>query len=126
MSSTLDGAGQIKMAALEDAQMQLARVHSIVEHLAAAVRNANNTSSFRMQLQRAATPLAGLLKPQFGMISAQITAMILISSRSGAEPMKVRALRESVAQVRMQLEIAVTKVKERHAVAAPSARSTES
>ena len=125
MSSTLDGPGQIKMAALEDAQMQLARVHSIVEHLAAAVRGANNTSSFRMQLQRAATPLAGLLKPQFGMIAAQVTAMILISSRSGAEPMKVRALRESVAQVRMQLEIAVTRVKERHAVALPPARTTD-
>lgn len=118
MASTLDGAGQIKMAALEDAHGQLQRVHGIVERLAIAVRCGQDTGAFRMQLQRAAAPLVGLLKPQFGMIADQVSGLILISSRAGAAQVKLRALRESVAHVRTQLDIAVAKVRERHAVAA--------
>jgi hypothetical protein len=115
MASTLDGTGQIKMEVLDGAQVHLQRVHGIVEHLAIAARNLQDTSSFRMQLQRAATPLAKLLKPHFAMIADQVTGMIQISSRAGAEQPRVRALREAVAHVRMQMEIAATKTKERHA-----------
>ena len=69
-----------------------------------------------MQIRRAASPLVGLLKGQFGMIADQVTAMLLIATRGGGEQNKVRALRESVAQLRIQLEIAVTKTKEKHTV----------
>lgn len=116
MASNLDGAGQIKMEALDAAQIYLQRLHSIVERLGVAVRSEQNTGSFRMQLQRVAAPLASLMKAQFGTISDLATGMILISSRAGSDQMKLRALREAVAQVRMQLEIAATKVKEKHAV----------
>ncbi|MEP7346531.1 MAG: hypothetical protein ABI877_14770, partial [Gemmatimonadaceae bacterium] len=63
MASKLDGAGQIKMEALESAQLYLQRLHGIVERLAVAVRSGQDVGSFRSQLQRAATPLAVLLKP---------------------------------------------------------------
>ena len=50
------------------------------------------------------------------MISDQVTAMLLIATRGGGEQMKLRSLREGVAQIRTQLEIAVTKTKEKHAM----------
>ena len=116
MASQLDGAGQAKMATLEDATLQLQRLHGIVERMAIAVRGQQETSSFRQQIHRAATPLVGLLKPQFGLIADQVSGLLLVASRGGGDQARLRALRESVAQVRMQLEIAVTKVKELHAL----------
>src|SRR5262245_1849671 len=112
----LDGAGIVKMETLEEANAHLQRLHSIVERMAIAVRGQQNTAQFGMQLRRAGTPLVGLLKGQFGMISDQVTAMLLVATRGGGDQMKLRALRESVAQIRIQLEIAVTKVKEKHAI----------
>ena len=112
----LDGAGLIKMETLEEAATHLQRVHSIVERMGIAVRSQQNTAQYGMQLRRAATPLAGLLKGQFGMISEQVTAMLLVATRGGGDQNKLRALRESVAQIRIQLEIAVTKTKEKHAI----------
>jgi hypothetical protein len=50
------------------------------------------------------------------MIADQVTAMLLIATRGGGDQTKVRALRETVAQLRIQLEIAVTKTKEKHTV----------
>jgi hypothetical protein len=89
-------------------------VHSIVEQMAMALKRAQSTASFAMQLRRVATPLVGLLKAQFGMISDQVAAMILVATRGGNEQAKVRTLREGVAGVRTALEIAVAKVKEQH------------
>lgn len=117
MASQLDGAGQIKLATLDEALLKTRHVHAIVERYASAVRLQTETGSFRMQLQRAATPLVGLLKPQFGPVADVVVGFLLVCSRGGGEQAKVRALRESVAQVRMQLEIAVTKTKEKHAIA---------
>jgi hypothetical protein len=42
--------------------------------------------------------------------------MILASGRGGSETIRVRALREHVAQIRAALEVAVGKVKEQHSV----------
>lgn len=123
MASTLDGPGQTKMAALEDATIRLQRLHGIVEKLAIAVRTQQDIGSFRMQIQRTAVPLASLLKPSFGMLADQVTGLVLIMSRGGAEQMKLRALREGVASVRMQIEIAMNKVKEKHTIGEEKASS---
>jgi len=56
------------------------------------------------------------LKGQFGMIADQVSAMLLIATRAGGDQMKLRSLRESVAQIRIQLEIAIAKTKEKHAI----------
>lgn len=110
----LDGAGIAKMATLDEAQMQLTRIHAIVERMAIEVRAQKNTSQMRQQVQRAATPLVGLLKGQFGMISDLVAALILVLSRGGSDQSRLRSLREFVGQIRTALEIAVNKTKEMH------------
>ena len=117
----LDGAGAAKMETLEEATAHLQRLHGIVERMAVAVRGQQNTAQFGAQLRRAASPMVGLLKGQFGMIADQVTAMLLIATRGGGDQMKVRSLRESVAQVRIQLEIAAAKTKEKHVIAEDTA-----
>ncbi len=104
------------MVTLEEAQTQLARVHSLVEKLAMEVRGGRPTAMFRQSIYRAATPMVGLLKGQFGMISDLVTAMVLVLSRGGTEQTRLRGLRECVAQIRTALEIAVAKTEQRHTV----------
>lgn len=111
----LDGAGVVKMATLEEAVKQLARIHGSVEQWAMAVKRNQPTNLFTMQLRRAIPSLAALLKAQFGMISDQVTAMHLASTRGAGDAPKVRACREGVAQIKVALEIAINQVKEKHA-----------
>ena len=112
----LDGAGMAKMHTLEDALALVQTLHGIVERMAIAVRAQQTTAQFGMQIRRQGTPLVGMLKGQFGMISDQVSAMVLVAGRGGSEQMKVRALRESVAQIRTALELAQNRVKAQHAV----------
>lgn len=118
MTAQLDGAGQLKLATLDQGMTDLQRLHALVERFGVAVKNQQETGGFKQQLVRAATPLVGLLKPQFGPIADQVTSLVLVASRGGGDQAKLRALREAVAQVRVQLEIAVTKVTEKHAIGA--------
>ena len=112
----LDGAGLAKMATLDEATAAVQRLHGIVERMAIAVRSQQNTAQFGAQIRRAGAPLVGLLKGQFGMISDQVSALLLVATRGGGDQAKLRSLRELVAQIRTQLEIAVAKTKEKHAV----------
>ena len=68
------------------------------------------------QLKRAATPLIGKLKGQFGMIADVVVAMLLAATRGGGDAQKVRGMREGITSVRTQLEIAEAKILEKHAV----------
>ena len=110
----MDGAGLAKMVTLDRATSEISRVHSLVERFAIEVRGNKNTAAFRQQIQRAATPLVGLLKGQFGMISDQVSSLILVLTRGGSDQTRLRSLREHVAQVRTALEISVSKVREQH------------
>ena len=112
----LDGAGAAKMETLEVASAQIQRIHGLVEHMAIAVRSQQSTAQFGAQIRRVGSPLVGLLKGQFGMIADQVTALLLIATRSGGDQVKVRSLREAVAQLRMQMEIAIAKTQEKHAL----------
>ncbi|HET7458025.1 MAG TPA: hypothetical protein VFJ74_10245 [Gemmatimonadaceae bacterium] len=113
----LDGAGAAKMATLETALTQLQHMHGIVERMAVAVRSNEPLTSYGPQLRRAGTPMVGLLKGQFGMISDQAAALMLVASRAGGgDQQRLRGLREGVAQIRQALEIAVAKVREKHAL----------
>jgi hypothetical protein len=112
----LDGAGLAKMATLDEATAAVQRLHGIVERMAIAVRSQQNTAQFGAQIRRAGAPLVGLLKGQFGMISDQVSALLLVATRGGGDQAKLRSLRELVAQIRTQVEIAVAKTKEKHAV----------
>jgi len=112
----LDGAGAAKMETLDEATAQLQRIHGLVEKMAIAIRSGHETNSFGAQIRRTGSPLVGKLKGQFGMIADQVTALMLVASRGGGEQVKLRSMRECVAQIRIQLEIAVAKTKEKHAI----------
>ncbi|CAN5923217.1 hypothetical protein BH11GEM2_BH11GEM2_19410 [soil metagenome] len=110
----LDGAGIQKMKTIEEASIQLARLHAIVEQYALSLKQNKPTSLFGSQIKRALFPLVGLLKPQFGLIADQIAALNLITSRGGQDTAKVRTLREGVGSIRQQLEIATVRIKDNH------------
>ena len=112
----LDGAGAVKMETIHTAQGMLQRCHSLVEQMAVEVKGMRPITGHLQMLKRAAVPLASLLKAQFGMISDVVTAMLLAATRGGPDNMKVRSMREGIASIRMQLEIAETRILEKHAV----------
>ena len=113
----LDGAGAAKMRTLEDALGTLQTIHGMVERMAIDVKNNRGVGVTPGQIKRTAGPMQGQLKGQFGVIADQVTAMVLSMGRGGGEQAKVRMLREYVGQIRTALDMAQTKVKERHAVA---------
>jgi hypothetical protein len=112
----LDGAGLAKIGTLEEAGAAVQRIHGIVERMALAIRSRQDTTQFGGQIRRAASPLVGLLKGQFGMIADQVAALVLVATRPGGDQVRLRSLREAVAQLKIQLEIAVTKTREKHTV----------
>ncbi|MGQ0540017.1 MAG: hypothetical protein ACT4R6_13805 [Gemmatimonadaceae bacterium] len=116
MSDPLDGPGRLKMATLDEATLMTQRLHGLVERMAAAAGKNEGLLTFAQQIKRAAAPLVTLLKPQFGLISEHVAQMLLITSRSGSDKIRVRALREGVGQLKVQLEAAANRVKEVHTV----------
>ena len=112
----LDGAGIVKMQTLEDALALLQRLHGLVETYAVAVKNHQPAAPYLMNIRRTLPSLAANLKGQFGMISDQVTATNLACGRGGSDAVRVRAMREGVAQVKQALEIAVAQTKAKHTV----------
>ena len=116
MATKVDGPGIAKLQTLEDAIGLVQRLNTIVERMAQAQRNAQPLAQFRQQIARAAAPAASLLKPQFEPIANMVTNMVLVSTRGGTDQTKVRTLRESVAQIKVQLEAAESRVRKQHTV----------
>jgi len=114
LATKIDGAGLSKLQTLEDAVGLVQRLNTIVERMAQAQRNQQPLAQFRQQIARAAAPAASLLKGQFEPIANMVTNMVLISTRGGTDQTKVRTLRESVAQIRVQLEAAESRVRKQH------------
>ncbi len=112
----LDGAGTQKMKTLVDALTTIQSIHGMVERMAIDVKNNRGAGIIPSQIKRAAVPLQGQLKGQFGMVADQVSGMIIALGRGGGEQNKVRAAREAVAQIRQALEIMVNKVKDQHSV----------
>jgi len=113
----LDGAGVAKMTTLETAMNQVQRLHTVVELCGVAVKGNKPVASFIPQIKRAGHPLVGLLKSQYGLISDQASAFLLVSTRGGTnDQSRLRALREGLAQLRVQIELAIAKVQELHTV----------
>ncbi|HEY5547215.1 MAG TPA: hypothetical protein VIK50_14275 [Gemmatimonadaceae bacterium] len=116
MASHIDGAGLAKLQTLESAVTLVQRLNTIVERMAQAQRMQQPLAQFRQQIQRAAAPVASLLKPQFEPIATMVTNLVLVSTRGGTDANKVRSLRESVAQIRVQLEATETRVRQQHTI----------
>lgn len=104
------------MKTLDDAMLLLQRINGLVENYAMAVKRDQPSSMFLMNIRRTLPTLAENLKAQFGVISDQVLAVNLASSRGASEAVRVRTLREGVAQIRQALEIAVAHTKDRHAI----------
>lgn len=105
-----------KMAVLEEALATMALVHSQVEKMSVAIKNKQPTMVFVQAVKRQLTPLTTKLKMQFGMIADQCTAMLLASTRGASEPVRLRTMREHVAQIKVALEIASAQTVIKHAV----------
>jgi hypothetical protein len=116
VASKIDGAGLAKLETIEQAVTQVQRLNTIVERMAQSQRNNQPLAPYRQQIQRAAAPIASLLKSQFEPIADMITNVVLISSRGGSDQQKVRSLREAVAQIKVQLEAAESRVRKQHTV----------
>jgi hypothetical protein len=116
VASYIDGAGLAKLQTLEQAVTHIQRLNTIIERMAQSARMMQPLTAYRQQIQRAASPLAGLLKPQFGTVADMVTNLVLVSTRGGSDQQKVRGLRESVAQIRVQLEAAESRVRKQHSV----------
>lgn len=115
-ATKLDGAGTQKMKTLEEAQMSLTQIHSMVERMGVEVKGGGSVGIFPNQIKRMAGTLQGQLKGQFGMIADMFACMILAAGRGGSEIVRLRTLREYVAQIRTQLDMAASKVKKEHSV----------
>lgn len=112
----LDSAGVVKMKTLDEALLLLQRINGLVEQYALAVKRNQPATVFVMNIRRQLPSLAENLKAQFGLISDQVTGVNLAASRGSSEAMRLRALREGVAQIKQALEIAMTQTKDKHAV----------
>jgi len=116
MRGKLDVPGQLKLATLEEATKITQRLHGLVERMAAAAHRLESISSYSQQVRRAGAPLVTLLKPQFGMVSDHVAQMMVIAGRTGSDQVRVRALREGVGQLKMQLEVSASRTREVHKV----------
>ena len=116
MASKIDGAGLAKLETIEQAVTQVQRLNTIVERVAQSQRNNQPLAPYRQQVQRAAAPIASLLKTQFESIADMVTNVVLISTRGGSDQQKVRSLREAVAHVKVQLDAAESRVRKQHTV----------
>ena len=112
----LDGAGQAKLATLEDSEVILQRIHNMVEQYALSVKQGKPQGTFLNNLRRQFPVLAGKLKGQFGMISDLVTSINMQSSRGSSDPIRVRTMREGVAAIKQQLEIALAQTIAKHEV----------
>ena len=110
----LDGAGQAKMATLDDAVLIHQRLHGVVETYALSVKNNKPVPALLQNAKRQFPMLAAKLKNQFGMISDLVTAVYMQASRGSSEQMRVRQMREGMAAIKVQLEIAITQTIAKH------------
>jgi hypothetical protein len=115
-ATKLDGAGTQKMKTLEESMMALQSIHGMVERMGVEVKGGGSVGILPNQIKRSAGTLQGQLKGQFGMIADMFAAMILAAGRGGSEIVRLRSLREHVAQIRTALDMAASKVKKEHSV----------
>jgi len=117
----LDGAGIAKLKVLDEAMLLLQRINGLVEMYAMAIKRGQPGGPLVQNLRRTFPTLSENLKGQFGLIADQVMAVNLASSRGTSEAVRIRMLREGVAQIKQALEIAATQTRERHAMKEESA-----
>ena len=115
-ATKLDTAGMMKLKTLGEAALTLQKIHALVKRMAVEVKAQRPVGMMPQQIKRVATPLQGQLKGQFSLVADQVAQLILVAGRGGSDQVRLRSLRELVAQLRTMVEIAEAKVREQHAV----------
>lgn len=105
------------MKTLDDAMNVLLRINGLVEQYALQVKRNQAGGTFLQNIRRQLPALSEMLKAQFGMIADQVMQTNLSSTRGASEQMRVRSLREGVAQIKTAIEIAIVHVKDKHELA---------
>jgi len=112
----IDTAGAIKLKVLDDGVLLLQRINGIVEQYALALKRNQPASVYVQNVRRQLPTLAENLRSHFGSIADIAVSVNLASSRGASEVMRLRVLREGVAQIRQAMDIAVIQTKAKHAV----------
>jgi hypothetical protein len=112
----LDAAGLNKLKALDDALLLLQRINGIVEQYALALKRNQPASVYVQNVRRQLPTLSENLRSHFGSISDLVTSVNLAASRGASEVMRLRVLREGVAQIRQAMDIAIIQTKAKHAI----------
>jgi hypothetical protein len=112
----LDGAGQARMSTLDDAIALQQRLHGLVEQYALSVKRNQPATHIMMNLKRQMPALAGLLKGQFGSISDMVTAVTMQMTRGSSDQVRVRQMREGMASIKVQLELAIAHTIAKHEI----------
>ena len=102
------------MKTLDDAMNVLLRLNGLVEHYALQIKRNQQGGTFLTNIKRQLPALSEMLKAQFGMIADLVMQTSLGATRGASEQVRVRTLREGVAQIKIALEIAIAHVKEKH------------
>jgi hypothetical protein len=80
-----------------------------------AVKRNQPAGPLVMSIRRTFPSLGESLKGQFGLIADLVFTVNLTTSRGASEAVRIRSLREGVAQIKQALEIAITQTKDKHA-----------
>jgi hypothetical protein len=110
----LDGAGTARMTTLDESVLLHQRIHGLVESYALAIKQNKPSGAILQNIKRQFPMLAGKLKGQFGMISDLVTSIAMQATRGSSEQMRVRQLREGMAAIKVQLEIAIAQTIAKH------------
>jgi len=102
------------MKTLDDAMNVLLRLNGLVEQYALQIKRNQSGGTFLTNIKRQLPMLSEMLKAQFGMIADQVLQTSLGATRGASEQVRVRTLREGVAQIKVAIEIAIAHVKEKH------------
>jgi hypothetical protein len=122
----LDAAGLNKLKALDDALLLLQRINGIVEQYALALKRNQPASVYVQNVRRQLPTLAENLRGHFGSISDIAISVNLAASRGASEVMRLRVLREGVAQIRQAMDIAVIQTKAKHAIGETGSATSQS
>jgi hypothetical protein len=122
----IDSAGANKLKVLDDGLLLLQRINGIVEQYALALKRNQPASVYVQNVRRQLPTLAENLRSHFGSIADIAISVNLAASRGASEVMRLRVLREGVAQIRQAMDIAVIQTKAKHAVEDTGAGASES
>jgi hypothetical protein len=113
----LDATGIAKLKTLDDALLLLQRINGIVEQYALALKRNQPTSVYVQNIRRQLPTLAENVKGHFGLITDLVLSVNLASSRGSSEAVRLRTLREGVAQIKQAIELSMIQTRAKHAIA---------